>query len=154
MYLTPKNNLLETIIKEGKIETAFIGDTTTIVKFTTKEGTEFIETNTCSAPEYFSESIGVSNCLERIKNKIWAYEEYKFQKELYDKEHPNKTFKDKVLNVYTKVLLVEKELDILKEGASNNSEINEVLITNINNAISEIHGCVIYLDSILSKINK
>lgn len=74
---------IDKIIDNGKLETIKLGEKTTLVKFTTKEGFEIVETSACVDKANFNMSIGKEICLEHIKNKLWAYEGYCLQKELY-----------------------------------------------------------------------
>lgn len=75
---------IDKIIAEGTIEVEKKGEKTTTVLFTTKEGFEFFETAACVSPENYNMKIGKEICLKRIKDKLWAFEGYCLQKELYN----------------------------------------------------------------------
>lgn len=83
MKNTVTQQQIDEIIANGKVEIMKLGEKTTLVKFTSKEGFEIIETSSCVSPKNYSEEIGKDICLERIKNKLWAFEGYCLQKELY-----------------------------------------------------------------------
>ena len=97
------------IIGEASIKTLKMGEKTTVVIFTTKEGFEIIETSSCVDKANYSEEIGKSMCMERLINKLWLLEGYVLQKKLYKDNLPRacaeETPKDRVI----------KELADLKE---------------------------------------
>lgn len=84
MNNTVTQQQIDEIIANGKVEVMTLGEKTTLVKFTSKEGFEIIETSSCVSPENYNEEIGKDICIERIKNKLWAFEGYCLQKELYN----------------------------------------------------------------------
>lgn len=73
---------IDKIISEGKTQVFTIGEKTTLVVFTTKDGFEIAESSACVDKANYDEKIGAEICLERIKNKLWAFEGYCLQKEL------------------------------------------------------------------------
>lgn len=84
MKNTVTQQQIDEIIANGKIEVMKLGEKTTLVKLTTKEGFEIIGTSACVSAENYNEAIGKELCLKRIKDKLWAYEGYCLQKELYE----------------------------------------------------------------------
>lgn len=83
MNNTVTQQQIDEIIANGKVEVMTLGEKTTIVKFTSKEGFEIIEASSCVSKENYNEEIGKELCVGRIKNKLWAFEGYCLQKELY-----------------------------------------------------------------------
>lgn len=77
---------IDKIISEGIIKVKKEGNKTTAVLFTSKEGFEIFETSSCVDASNYNEEIGKKICLEKIKDKLWAYEGYCLQKELYNKK--------------------------------------------------------------------
>lgn len=86
---------IENIINEGTIEVSKIGTKTTMVHFTSKEGFEIIETSACVSPDNYDENIGKDVCLNKIRDKLWAFEGYCLQKELYKESHKNESKTDR-----------------------------------------------------------
>lgn len=84
MNNTVTQQQIDEIIANGKVVVMKLGEKTTLVKFTSKEGFEIIGTSACVSAENYNEEIGKGICLERIKNKLWAFEGYCLQKELYN----------------------------------------------------------------------
>lgn len=54
-------------------ETKTMGDKTTIVRATLWNGFEIVEASSCVSPENYNVYIGESNCLEKIRNKVWMF---------------------------------------------------------------------------------
>lgn len=75
---------IDEIIANGKVEVMTLGEKTTLVKFTSKEGFEIVATSACVSPENYNEEKGKEICLEKVKNKLWELEGYCLQKELYE----------------------------------------------------------------------
>jgi hypothetical protein len=48
-----------------------LDDKTTVVKATLVNGFEVVESSSCVDPANFDQEVGISICLERIKNKVW-----------------------------------------------------------------------------------
>ena len=82
---------IENIMNKGTIEVSKIGAKTTMVHFTSKEGFEIIETSACVSPDNYDENIGKDICLNKIRDKLWAFEGYCLQKELYKESHENES---------------------------------------------------------------
>ena len=71
------------IITESKVVTMKIDSKTTLVHLTTKEGFVIIETSSCVDPDNFDMEIGKQLALKKITDKLWAFEGYYLQKQLY-----------------------------------------------------------------------
>lgn len=54
-----------------KVETSKIGERTTFVHCTLRNGFEICESSACVDPKNYSESIGREICMNKIKDKIW-----------------------------------------------------------------------------------
>lgn len=85
-----KNNtvtavMISNILQTGKEEVIKVGEKTTVVSFTTREGFNIIESSSCVDPDNYDEQIGKHCCYERITNKLWELEGYYLQKELAKK---------------------------------------------------------------------
>ena len=78
--VTPQ--VIDEIIANGKTEVKTIGEKTTMVVFTTREGFEIVETSACVDKKNYNEAVGAEICLNRIRDKLWAYEGYLLQKRL------------------------------------------------------------------------
>ena len=48
-----------------------VGDKTTVVRAVLVNGFEIVESSSCVSPENYDEEIGVSICIDKIKNKVW-----------------------------------------------------------------------------------
>lgn len=51
--------------------TGTLGDKTTIVRATLRNGFEIVETSSCVSPENYDERIGQELCMKKIKDKVW-----------------------------------------------------------------------------------
>ena len=63
--------MVDDFIKEINVDT--LGKKTTVVQVILVNGFEIFETSSCVDPENYSEEMGSQICLEKIKDKIWAY---------------------------------------------------------------------------------
>lgn len=75
---------IDRILKDGTFEVQTLGDKTTLVKFTTKEGFVIVATSSCVSSENYDEKIGEEICMKDIRDKLWELEGYSLQKELYE----------------------------------------------------------------------
>ena len=48
-----------------------VGDKTTVVRAVLVNGFEIVESSSCVSPENYDEEIGVSICIDKIKDKVW-----------------------------------------------------------------------------------
>lgn len=48
-----------------------VGDKTTVVRAVLVNGYEIVESSSCVSPENYDEEIGVSICIDKIKDKVW-----------------------------------------------------------------------------------
>jgi hypothetical protein len=79
MKVTPNENLksdvsisqqmVDNFIKETHVDT--VGEKTTIVRVTLKNGFELVESSSCVDKANYDEKLGTEICMEKIKNKIW-----------------------------------------------------------------------------------
>lgn len=68
------NNSITQSIVDGFIEdvqTATLGEKTTIVSVTLVNGFEIVESSSCVDPNNYDEKLGEEICLGRVKNKVW-----------------------------------------------------------------------------------
>lgn len=86
MKNTVTANQIDKIIKEGTVNVITLGEKTTLVEFITKEGFVMIESSSCVDKSNYNEEIGKNVCLERIRNKLWEFEGYCLQKDLFYNE--------------------------------------------------------------------
>lgn len=54
-----------------KVEVQTMGEKTTVVRATLRNGFEIVDASSCVSPENYSEELGKKICLERIKGKVW-----------------------------------------------------------------------------------
>lgn len=117
---------IERIIKDGTLEVQTLGDKTTLVKFTTKEGFVIVATSSCVSPENYDKKIGEELCMRDIKDKLWEFEGYRLQKELC--ETKAETAKERV----------EKEASELESRATSlNGFIGTPKFNNLNDAAKD-----------------
>ena len=57
----------------GHVEVMTMGEKTTVVKATLKNGFEIVEASSCVSKENYDEKLGAEICLEKIKDKIWSF---------------------------------------------------------------------------------
>lgn len=86
MKNTVTANQIDKIIKEGTVNVITLDEKTTLVEFITKEGFVMIESSSCVDKSNYNEEIGKNICLERIRNKLWEFEGYCLQKDLFYNE--------------------------------------------------------------------
>ena len=80
---------IDQIIKDSEIVVKTIFDKCTVVAVKLKNGFVLTESSACVDPENYDESLGMSICMERIRNKLWELEGYKLQCELAQKGENN-----------------------------------------------------------------
>jgi hypothetical protein len=61
--------MVDNFIKETHVDT--VGEKTTIVRVTLKNGFELVESSSCVDKANYDEKLGTEICMEKIKNKIW-----------------------------------------------------------------------------------
>ena len=69
---------LDTQRLNGRVKKTVFGKCT-IVAVQLKNGFVLVESSSCVDPINYSEAIGMSICIERIKNRLWELEGYKLQ---------------------------------------------------------------------------
>lgn len=55
----------------ASVETVTMGDKTTVVRATLRNGFEIVEASACVSAENYDEELGKQICLEHIKDKVW-----------------------------------------------------------------------------------
>lgn len=55
----------------AEVQVTTLGEKTTVVRATLRNGFEIVDASSCVSPENYSEELGTEICLERIKNKVW-----------------------------------------------------------------------------------
>ena len=63
------SEMVDHFIKNWRTDT--LGDKTTIVRATLRNGFEIVETSSCVSPENYDERIGQELCMKKIKDKVW-----------------------------------------------------------------------------------
>lgn len=61
--------MVDDFISEVEVQT--MGQKTTVVRATLKNGFEIVEASSCVSPENYSEELGADLCLRKIKDKVW-----------------------------------------------------------------------------------
>lgn len=61
--------MVDDFIAETEVIT--MGDKTTVVRATLRNGFTIVESSSCVSPENYDEKMGADICLEHIKDKIW-----------------------------------------------------------------------------------
>lgn len=54
-----------------QVEVQTMGEKTTVVRATLKNGFEIVEASSCVSPENYDENLGADICLHKIKDKVW-----------------------------------------------------------------------------------
>lgn len=70
---------IDNLIRESQINVKTVFGKCTIVAVQLKNGFVLVESSSCVDPMNYSEAIGMSICIERIKNRLWELEGYKLQ---------------------------------------------------------------------------
>ena len=55
----------------AQVEIKTMGDKTTVVRATLRNGFEIVESSACVSAENYDESLGAKICLGKIKDKVW-----------------------------------------------------------------------------------
>lgn len=55
----------------AEVQVTTLGEKTTVVRATLRNGFEIVDASSCVSPENYSEELGAKICLERIKGKVW-----------------------------------------------------------------------------------
>ena len=81
-----KNTITQTdidnIIAKSQIKVQTVFAKCTIVSVQLPNGFVLVESSSCVDPINYSEAMGTSICIEKIKNKLWELEGYKLQNQL------------------------------------------------------------------------
>lgn len=73
---------IDNLIKEAQVNVKTVFGKCTIVAVQLKNGFVLVESSACVSPLNYDEAMGMSICIERIKNKLWELEGYRLQNEL------------------------------------------------------------------------
>jgi hypothetical protein len=73
---------IEEIIAESNVWSQTIWDKCTLVACRLPNGFIITESSACVDSDNYDEDLGVRICMERIENKVWELEGYKFQSEV------------------------------------------------------------------------
>lgn len=73
---------IDNLIRESQVSVKTVFAKCTIVAVQLKNGFVIVESSSCVDPINYNEAMGISICMERIKNKLWELEGYKLQNEL------------------------------------------------------------------------
>ena len=73
---------IDSLIRESQVNIKTVFGKCTIVAVQLKNGFVLVESSSCVDPMNYSEAMGASICMERIKNRLWELEGYKLQNEL------------------------------------------------------------------------
>ena len=73
---------IDKLIREAQISVKNAFGRCTIVAVELKNGFIMVESSTCTDPMNYNEAMGMANCIERIKARLWELEGYKLQNEL------------------------------------------------------------------------
>lgn len=84
MKNTVSNHDIEKLIRDAKIDTQTIGEKTTLVMVTLKNGFVLSETSSCVDPKNYDEKIGEMAALGRITTRLWELEGYRLQQKNYE----------------------------------------------------------------------
>lgn len=80
---------IEKMMREAKIETKTMGNKTTFVMVTLKNGFVISETSSCVDPANYDEKIGERAALGRITTRLWELEGYRLQHKLHEEGASN-----------------------------------------------------------------
>lgn len=73
---------IDKLIAEAQINVKTVFGKCTVVAVQLKNGFVLVESSSCVSPLNYDEAMGMSICIEKIKNKLWELEGYKLQNEL------------------------------------------------------------------------
>ena len=79
---TVTQSQIDNIIANSQISVKTIFAKCTVVAVQLPNGFVIVESSSCVDPLNYDEAMGMSICMERIKNKLWELEGYKLQCEL------------------------------------------------------------------------
>ena len=87
MNTTAKNTVtaeeIDAIMKDAEISISTTHEKCTVVSVKLKNGFVITETSACVDKANYDVEMGTKICLQRIKDKLWAFEGYVLQKALY-----------------------------------------------------------------------
>lgn len=74
---------IDDLMARSEISTRKIGRKTTCVVCTLPNGFEIVATSACVDPNDYDETIGGNLCIDKIRNKLWELEGYRYQDNYY-----------------------------------------------------------------------
>lgn len=80
---TVTDEMIDKIVEETEFKTIQIYGKTTIVSAKLPNGFVITESSSCVDPTNYDEKLGEEICKNRIIDKIWEFEGYKLQDEIY-----------------------------------------------------------------------
>lgn len=87
MNTTAKNTVtaeeIDALMKDAEISISTTHEKCTVVSVKLKNGFVITETSACVDKANYDVEMGTKICLQRIKDKLWAFEGYVLQKALY-----------------------------------------------------------------------
>lgn len=84
MKNTVSTHDIEKLMRDAKIETQTIGEKTTFVMVTLKNGFVLCETSSCVDPKNYDEKTGELAALNRITTRLWELEGYRLQYKIHE----------------------------------------------------------------------
>lgn len=82
---TDKPSISQRMVDEFicKVDVMTMGEKTTVVKATLKNGFEIVEASSCVSKENYDEKLGAEICMKKIKDKVWAFLGFLLQTGVY-----------------------------------------------------------------------
>ena len=82
---TVTEEMIDNLFKNSKTKVQTVEDKCTIVTVTLENGCVITESSACVDKANYDEGIGRSICMQKIRDKLWAYEGYCLQKGLWER---------------------------------------------------------------------
>lgn len=73
---------IDNIISRSQINVKTVFGKCTVVSVQLPNGFIMVESSACVDPMHYNEPMGMANCIEKIKNRLWELEGYRLQSEL------------------------------------------------------------------------
>ena len=67
---------IDNLIRESQVNVKTMFAKCTVVAVELKNGFVIVESHSCTSPLEYNEAMGVSICMEKIKNRLWELEGY------------------------------------------------------------------------------
>lgn len=96
---TVTKDCIDALLKDADITVSTAFDKCTVVTVRLKNGFVITESSACVDAANYDAEMGKKICMQRIEDKLWAFEGYTLQKVLYAKEQQaKKTAKERVVD--------------------------------------------------------